>query len=101
MFIARIVVLFFCLSIRVYPNTNNLKAWHIKGSLKEKVMATLNGRNVVDIEVDGVDTSDYPDFCDAFIESAEIDGVELTDAEIEELNCNSEFVYNCVLKELF
>jgi hypothetical protein len=53
------------------------------------------------IELGGIDTSDYPDFVDAYIVSAEIDGVELTDAEIEELNCNSEFVYDCVLKHLF
>jgi len=53
------------------------------------------------IELGGIDTKDYPDFVDAFIVSAEIDGVELTDAEIEELNCNSEFVYDCVLNQLF
>ena len=56
---------------------------------------------IKNIELGGIDTNDYPDFCDAFIESAEYDGVELTDAEIEELNCNSEFVYDCVLKHLF
>ena len=56
---------------------------------------------ITNIELGGIDTNDYPDFCDAFIESAEIDGVELTDAELEELNCNSEFVYQCVLNELF
>lgn len=56
---------------------------------------------ISNIELGGIDTNDYPDFCDAFIESAEIDGVELTDAELEELNCNSEFVYQCVLNELF
>ena len=56
---------------------------------------------ITNIELGGIDTNDYPDFCDAFIESAEIDGVELTDAELDELNCNSEFVYQCVLNELF
>ena len=56
---------------------------------------------ITNIELGGIDTNDYPDFCDAFIESAEIDGVELTDAELDELNCNSEFVYDCVLKHLF
>jgi hypothetical protein len=56
---------------------------------------------ISNIELGGIDTNDYPDFCDAYIISAEIDGVELTDAEIEELNCDSSFVYDCVLKELF
>ena len=56
---------------------------------------------ITNIELGGIDTNDYPDFVDAFIESAEIDGVELTDAELDELNCNRDFVYDCVLKELF
>jgi len=56
---------------------------------------------ISNIELNGIDTKDYPDFVDAYIVSAEIDGVELTDAEIEELNCNSEFVYDCVLNQLF
>lgn len=56
---------------------------------------------ITNIELGGIDTKDYPDFVDAFIESAEIDGVELTDEELEELNSNSEFVYDCVLKHLF
>ena len=56
---------------------------------------------ISNIELGGIDTNDYPDFCDAFIESAEYNGVQLTDAEIEELNCNSEFVYDCVLNQLF
>jgi hypothetical protein len=30
----------------------------------------LNDRAVVDIEVDGVDSRDYPDFCDAYFCSA-------------------------------
>ena len=56
---------------------------------------------ITNIELGNIDTSDYPDMVDAFIESAEIDGVELTDAELDELNCNRDFVYQCVLNELF
>ena len=38
------------------------------------------------LEVDGIDSSDYPDFCDAFFSYAEFDdGTALTDAELEEL----------------
>jgi hypothetical protein len=46
-------------------------------------MATLNGRNVVDIEVDGVDSRDYPDFSDAyFCYACYEDGTPLTDDEL-------------------
>jgi len=44
----------------------------------------LNGRTVKNAEVDGVDTSDYPDFCDAFFSYAEYeDGTPLSDDELE------------------
>jgi hypothetical protein len=56
---------------------------------------------ITNVELGGIDTSDYPDFCDAFIESAEIDGVELTDEELNELNCNRDFVDQCVFNNLF
>lgn len=50
-------------------------------------MVTLNGREVVDIEVNGVDSTDAWDFSDAYISSATFadTGVALTNVEIEEL----------------
>lgn len=49
-------------------------------------MATLNGRKVIDMEVDGVDSRDYPDFADAhFSYACYEDGTELTDDELEQL----------------
>lgn len=46
----------------------------------------FRGRTVVDIEVDGVDPRDYPDFCDAYVSRAFYDdtGEPLTDAELDE-----------------
>lgn len=43
-------------------------------------------KNTVVTEWDGIDHSDAPDYCDACIVSAECEGVELTDEQIEELN---------------
>jgi hypothetical protein len=50
-------------------------------------MMVLNGRQVVDVEVDGVDGNDYPDFCDAYFSYAvyEGSGVVLTDDELAQL----------------
>jgi len=47
----------------------------------------LNGRAVVDVEVDGVDTRDYPDFCDAYFTRAvyEDTGLELSADELDQL----------------
>ena len=54
----------------------------------------LNGRQVKNAEVDGVESGDYPDFCDAFFSYAEYeDGTPLNDEELEELGDeNSEMI---------
>jgi hypothetical protein len=53
------------------------------------------------VEVEGIDPSDYPDFSDAYISYAEIDGREATEEELDELNDDSHFVYELVWKQLF
>jgi len=54
------------------------------------------------IEVDGIDTRDYPDFVDAFISYAEMDVVELTDEQLDELNDDyPDLVYDAVINHLF
>ena len=54
------------------------------------------------IELDGIDTKDYPDFCDAFISAADYDGREMTKEELDALNSEyPEFVYDEVINSLF
>jgi hypothetical protein len=48
------------------------------------------------IEIDGIDTRDYPDFADAFILYAEIDGKPLTEEQLEEVQAE----YACEIHEL-
>ena len=45
------------------------------------------------IEFDGIEFNDYPDFCDAFICYAERNGEPLNDIELDKLNEDSDFVY--------
>ena len=48
---------------------------------------TLNGKEVCNLEIDGVDSTDYPDFCDAYINYAcYVDSTPLSDDEINQLN---------------
>ena len=43
--------------------------------------------NANSLDFEGVEASDYPDFCNAFVVYAEYeDGTELTDAEIEDID---------------
>jgi hypothetical protein len=46
-------------------------------------MKTLDYTKISDIEFDGIDTEDYPDFCDAFIISASHDGEPMTEEQLE------------------
>jgi hypothetical protein len=61
----------------------------------------LDYSKISDIEVDGIDMGDYPDFCDAFITSATYGDREMNDEELEVLNNDGESVYNAVQKFLY
>ena len=60
-------------------------------------------RGVECVEIEGIDRRDHPDYCDAFISYAEWadDGTPLTDAELDELNTDSGFVYDQVIHKLY
>ena len=62
-------------------------------------MNKLDHTKIIDVEIDGIDSNDAPDYCDAYVSSALYeyeDGKyrELTDSELEELSMDSEFVYS-------
>jgi hypothetical protein len=49
-------------------------------------MPILNGKKVIDLEVDGVDSRDYPDFSDSYFSSGCYeDGTPLTEEELDKL----------------
>lgn len=56
---------------------------------------------ITNVYVDGIDTNDYPDFSDAFIASAEYDGEDMTDEQLDEINEHYDFVYECVVNQIF
>ena len=61
----------------------------------------LDYKLISNIQFDGIDHKDAPDYCDAYIVSAEYDGEEMTEEQLEELNEDSDFVYECVQNHLF
>jgi hypothetical protein len=58
----------------------------------------LDYKKVGNIEFDGIDHKDYPDYCNAYILSAEYNGEQMTEQQIEELNEDLDFVYEKLLK---
>ena len=61
----------------------------------------MNYELIDNIEVDGIDTNDYPEFCDASIVSADYDGEAMTEEQLEALNKDYSFVHDCVYTHLF
>ncbi len=61
----------------------------------------LDYNKISDIEIEGIDTKDYPDFVDAYISYAEYNGKPMTDEELDALNEDSEYIYELVINKLY
>ena len=56
----------------------------------------MDYKKINNIHLSGIEVKDYPDFCDAYIESADYDGRPMTEEELDELNDDSDFVHQQV-----
>ena len=70
------------------------------GMVLFKNLKTMDYKKIDNIEIDGIDTKDYPDFCDAYISSADYDGVPMTDEQLDELNEDGDYVYGHIMDYL-
>ena len=61
----------------------------------------LDYTKIEDVEVDGIDTNDYPDFCDAYVAAAMYKGREMTDEELDTLNEDDSYVYDKVTDNIY
>lgn len=68
-----------------------------------KTKLQLNGRTVVDATIDGIDMSDYPDFCDAYFDTAVYeDGTALTNDELIELtDDNQDILHEMIYDSIY
>jgi hypothetical protein len=60
----------------------------------------MDYKKIDNIEIDGIDIKDYPDFCDAYILSADYDGVPMTDEQLDEINDDGDFQHECIMNDL-
>ena len=60
----------------------------------------MNLQKIENIDFDGIDHKDYPDYCDAYIVSGEYDGEPLTEEQIMELNQNGDFKHDKLFEYL-
>lgn len=61
----------------------------------------IDYKKIDNIKIEGINPKDYPDFCDAFISSADYDGVPMGEEQLNEINEDRDFVYREVLESLF
>ena len=61
----------------------------------------LDTRKLENVVMANVQMYDFPDFVDAYVEYAEINGVELTDAQYDEVNENYEFLQQSAYESLY
>ena len=61
----------------------------------------LDTRKLENVVMADVQMFDFPDFVDAYVEYAEINGVELTDAQYDEVNENYEFLQESAYESLY
>ena len=63
---------------------------------KSEKLTWMMLNKLTNIEMENVDRRDYPDFCDAYISYAEVDGRALDKEELDKVNECSEFVHECI-----
>lgn len=59
----------------------------------------MDYQKIDNIELDGIDPKDAPDYSDAFICSADYDDRKMTDEDLDAINDDAGFVHEQVLKE--
>ena len=50
---------------------------------------------------DGIDKNDHPDYCDAYVISADYEGNPMSSDDIDELNEDKEFTHELLFEHLF
>lgn len=80
-------------------NLHRFKCWIRSNFIDRPIDLKL----ICDIEMDGIDMSDYPDFTDAYISAATWSDTlkELSDSELEELNTYDDLVYDETMAVVF
>ncbi len=61
----------------------------------------LDVRKLENVVMADVQMYDFPDFVNAYVEYAEINGVELTDDQYDEVNENYEFLQQSAYESLY
>lgn len=70
--------------------------------LTKKIKAMkLDYNKIKNVEIEDINTKDYPDFCDAYVYYAEYNGKPMTEEQLDALSDNSSFVHEEIINQLY
>lgn len=77
-----------------------LQSRHNRKLLKtaKRGQKNMDYTKITDIEFDGINHRDAPDYCDAFIKSASYDGKEMNEEQLELINDDADFVHEKLIE---
>lgn len=61
----------------------------------------MNTDLIDNIVLGDIDYNDAPDFCDAYIESADYDGIPMDSEQLDWINEDSQFIYEAVIRQIY
>ncbi len=64
-------------------------------------VSEMDSSLIDNLEFDGIDHRDYPDYCDAYISAADYNGYPMSDDQLDELNDDYDYVYNALMNYLY
>ena len=94
------------INIRNKQRRINMKKDNLKNETTNSTNTVLSAVNfdyklISNIQFDGIDHNDAPDYCDAYIERAKYDGEKMTEEQIELLNDDRDYVYEKLMDYLY
>jgi len=61
----------------------------------------IDFEKITDVFVSNIDHKDAPDYTMSYIDSCQYDDRDATELELDEINENSSFVYECLMNQLY
>ncbi len=69
--------------------------------MSTKNIIEMDYSKISNVKVEGINYNDYPDFTDAFIASADYNGEPMDDEQLDMINMDDDYVYDCIMNYIY
>jgi hypothetical protein len=69
--------------------------------MSTKNIIEMDYSKISNVKVEGINYNDYPDFTDAFIASADYNGEPMDDEQLDMINMDDDYVYDCIINYIY